>query len=491
MCRSSCLDGRAVKPLDDLSIKTGCRATGTGTGPNTRSAIPRPDLRRRPGLPAAGRAAAGRSSTPPSWASRGAGATSAPRSRRSSATAAEEFKADPGLWASLLHPEDREQALAQENRGDPRRPQDAPGRVPDVHPRRRRSSGCSTRRCWKPTRTASPSGTASSTTSPSARAPRRSCSGPLAQQAVVARLGERALQDGDPEALMRAATVADRRSRRRPTAPASGSSAATAGDCTCAPASRTRRSAPAAASPPPATPTPAPRSTPALHAIVDDWSSESRFSMPPVLRVFGAASSLAVVIDGKDRPFGVLDVHADRAQPLHAPRTSPSSRRPPTCSPTRSSATPPTRPCATASCTTRSPACRTGSASSTRLATSLQAGRRLRLAGRDPLPRPRPLQADQRQPRPPRRRRPAAGRRAAPARPPAPRRHRRPLRRRRVRDPDRPPRRRRGGGRDRRPRRRRLRPALLDRRRRALRHRQHRDRRRPSRRPARRPAPSC
>ena len=32
--------------------------------------------------------------------------------------------------------------------------------------------------------------------------------------------------------------------------------------------------------------------------------------MPPVLRVLGAASSLAVMIDGKDRPFGVLDVHA-------------------------------------------------------------------------------------------------------------------------------------------------------------------------------------
>jgi len=32
--------------------------------------------------------------------------------------------------------------------------------------------------------------------------------------------------------------------------------------------------------------------------------------MPPVLRVFGTASSLAVVIDGKHRPFGVLDVHA-------------------------------------------------------------------------------------------------------------------------------------------------------------------------------------
>ena len=37
--------------------------------------------------------------------------------------------------------------------------------------------------------------------------------------------------------------------------------------------------------------------------------------MPPVLRVFGAASSLAVVIDGKNRPFGVLDVHA--TEPHH------------------------------------------------------------------------------------------------------------------------------------------------------------------------------
>src|SRR6201999_4500348 len=46
------------------------------------------------------------------------------------------------------------------------------------------------------------------------------------------------------------------------------------------------------------------------HAIVSDWAAEERFTMPPVLRVFGAASSLAVTIDGKDRPFGVLDVHS-------------------------------------------------------------------------------------------------------------------------------------------------------------------------------------
>ena len=88
------------------------------------------------------------------------------------------------------------------------------------------------------------------------------------------------------------------------------------------------------------------------------------------------------------------------------------------------------------------------------LGDALKRGDRLRLAGRDPLPRPRPLQADQRQHRPPRRRRAAARGRAPPARPPAPGRHRRPLRRRRVRDPGRSPRRRGRGGGDRRSRRR-------------------------------------
>jgi diguanylate cyclase (GGDEF)-like protein/PAS domain S-box-containing protein len=47
-----------------------------------------------------------------------------------------------------------------------------------------------------------------------------------------------------------------------------------------------------------------------LHVIVDDWESERRFSMPPALRVAGVGSSLAVPIDGKEEPFGVLDIHA-------------------------------------------------------------------------------------------------------------------------------------------------------------------------------------
>jgi diguanylate cyclase (GGDEF)-like protein len=44
--------------------------------------------------------------------------------------------------------------------------------------------------------------------------------------------------------------------------------------------------------------------------IVDDWSNESRYAMPPALRVLGIRSSLAVVIKGKEGPFGVLDVHS-------------------------------------------------------------------------------------------------------------------------------------------------------------------------------------
>ncbi|HEX8688620.1 MAG TPA: EAL domain-containing protein [Solirubrobacterales bacterium] len=47
-----------------------------------------------------------------------------------------------------------------------------------------------------------------------------------------------------------------------------------------------------------------------LHVIVDDWSSERRFSMPPALRALDVRSSLAVPIAGAERPFGVLDIHS-------------------------------------------------------------------------------------------------------------------------------------------------------------------------------------
>ena len=86
----------------------------------------------------------------------------------------EDWVADPELWAKLLHPEDRERALSQETReilGDRNPPpidyrmltRDGRGRL---DPRR---GGARARR-----RTASRFGTASSTTSPSARSPSRS-----------------------------------------------------------------------------------------------------------------------------------------------------------------------------------------------------------------------------------------------------------------------------------------------------------------------------
>src|ERR1700709_1176365 len=54
------------------------------------------------------------------------------------------------------------------------------------------------------------------------------------------------------------------------------------------------------------------------HAIVADWTAETRFTMTPVLRVVAAASSLAVMIDGKDQPFGVLDLHSTEQDRFNA-----------------------------------------------------------------------------------------------------------------------------------------------------------------------------
>jgi diguanylate cyclase (GGDEF)-like protein/PAS domain S-box-containing protein len=221
---------------------------------------------------------------------------------------AEEFKNDPGLWARLLHPEDREQALAiekEEYLGDRNtRPTEyrmctrggsvvwmldeavleadehgVPvwhGVLYDITERKRTEADLQ-------------------------RA--------LSQQAVVAKLGERALQDGDPETLLRVATQligeldgvhgacvweVSRDGRRLNLR--AGLEEETIGAGRRVSAARDSHAGTALES--------------ATHTIVSDWSSEERFSMPPVLRAFGAASSLAVTIDGKDHPFGVLDVHA-------------------------------------------------------------------------------------------------------------------------------------------------------------------------------------
>jgi diguanylate cyclase (GGDEF)-like protein/PAS domain S-box-containing protein len=131
----------------------------------------------------------------------------------------------------------------------------------------------------------------------------------LAQQAVVARLGERALKNGDPEALMRDAVrfIGDldgvefaciwevgRDGRRLNLRAGLDETALSSGRRVSA-----GRESHAGAALDSTVPT-----------IVDDWDEESRFTMPPAIRALGATSSLAVMIEGKDRPFGVLDVHS-------------------------------------------------------------------------------------------------------------------------------------------------------------------------------------
>ena len=134
----------------------------------------------------------------------------------------------------------------------------------------------------------------------------------LAQQAVVARLGERALKNGDPDALMRDAVslIAEvdgveraciwevARDGRRLNLLA-GLDDTMLGSGRRISAGRESHAGTALDS--------------GVPTIVPDWSAEERFTMPPAVRALGAASSLAVLIDGKDRPFGVLDVHSAEA----------------------------------------------------------------------------------------------------------------------------------------------------------------------------------
>jgi diguanylate cyclase (GGDEF)-like protein/PAS domain S-box-containing protein len=221
---------------------------------------------------------------------------------------AEEFKADSGLWARLLHPDDRAQALANETEiylGDrTARP---------VEYRLRTRGGGIVWMLDEAVLEADDEGVPvwhgvlyDITERKQAEEELQRA---LSQQAVVAKLGERALQADDPETLMRAtaaligaldgvhsACIWELGSDGRRLSLRAGLEDEVVGAGRRVSAARDSHAGAALDSGAP--------------AIVEDWSTESRFTMPPVLRVFGAASSLAVVIDGKDQPFGVLDVHA-------------------------------------------------------------------------------------------------------------------------------------------------------------------------------------
>ncbi|HEU5062873.1 MAG TPA: EAL domain-containing protein [Solirubrobacterales bacterium] len=220
----------------------------------------------------------------------------------------EEFVRDPGLWASLLHPEDRERALAVETDDNLGNRDTTPieyrmhrrdGEVVWIHDEAVLEAGEDGVPVWH--------GVLYDISR------RKQTEGELqralAQQAVVARLGERALQNSDPQELMEAAAeligkvdgvhsacVWELANDGRRLNLRAGLDEAVLGAGRRVSAARDSHAGAALDS--------------GTHAIVSDWDQETRHTMPPVLRTFGAASSLAVVIDGKNKPFGVLDVHA-------------------------------------------------------------------------------------------------------------------------------------------------------------------------------------
>ncbi|HWM54541.1 MAG TPA: EAL domain-containing protein [Solirubrobacterales bacterium] len=219
----------------------------------------------------------------------------------------EEWLADPGLWAKLIHPDDRERALAQETRrtlGN-RNP-------PPIDYRMVTRAG---KTIWildeavlEPDEQGVPIWHGVLYDITERKDAEQELQRAATQQAVVARLGGRALQDGDPDALMREGVAeliqiagidgagvweVDRDGRRLKLRAGLEDQVASSSRISAA---RDSHAGAALDS--------------GLHVIVDDWSAERRFSMPPALRVLGVRSSLAVVIDSKQQPFGVLDVHS-------------------------------------------------------------------------------------------------------------------------------------------------------------------------------------
>jgi diguanylate cyclase (GGDEF)-like protein/PAS domain S-box-containing protein len=219
----------------------------------------------------------------------------------------EEWVADPGLWASRLHPDDREDAISHE---DPATLQDHSPAPIDYRMITREGDVV-----WildEAVLEADESGTPVLHGVLYDITKRKSAEQELkraaTQQAAVARLGGRALQDGDPDALMREAISqltqidgiegagiweVERDGRRLKLRAGLEGQIAGSNRVSAAPDSHAGAALDSG-----------------LHVIVDDWVTERRFSMPPALRVLDVRSSLAVVIDGKQSSFGVLDIHS-------------------------------------------------------------------------------------------------------------------------------------------------------------------------------------
>jgi diguanylate cyclase (GGDEF)-like protein/PAS domain S-box-containing protein len=220
----------------------------------------------------------------------------------------EEWMADPTLWAQCLHPDDRERALEQESQSVV-----LEGGAPPVDYRMiTREGGI----VWildeavlEPDGEGTPVWHGVLYDITERKIAEQELHRAAAQQAAVARLGRYALQDGDPTKLARQAVPlmteiagveaacvweAGREGRRLHLRAGLEERGVTLERR--ASAARDSHAGAALES--------------GLHVIVDDWSSERRFSMPPVLRMLSIRSSLAVPIAGKERPFGVLDIHS-------------------------------------------------------------------------------------------------------------------------------------------------------------------------------------
>ncbi len=220
----------------------------------------------------------------------------------------EEWMADPGLWARQLHPDDRDRVLKEEIlKGEGERlgsPTDyrmitRDGDVVWILDEAVLEPGIDGTPIWH--------GVLYDITERKIAEER--LQRVAAQQAAVARLGRYALQDGDPDGLMKEAVAllteidgvveaciwaAGHDNQRLHLRAGLEGRGLTAADR----ASATRESHAGAAL------------ESGLHVIVDDWSSERRFAMPSALSALEPHSSLAVPIAGKEQPFGVLDIHA-------------------------------------------------------------------------------------------------------------------------------------------------------------------------------------
>ncbi len=220
----------------------------------------------------------------------------------------EEFLCDPGLWARQVHPDDRLLALAVETR-------DRIG-VRETAPIEYRMYTKSGRLVWmldeavlEPDEAGVPVWHGVLYDISERKAIEIDLQRALDQQAVVARLGERALKNGDPEALMldavtligeldgvEAACIWEVGRDGRRLNLCAGLQDSRRGEGRRVSAGRESHAGAALDA--------------GIAVIVPDWATDDRFTMPPAVRALGATSSLAVMIDGKDRPFGVLDVHS-------------------------------------------------------------------------------------------------------------------------------------------------------------------------------------